>query len=86
MVPIRDVVIFPFTKVAFKIGRPGSIRALEEALASDRAPAAAALLFPGKAKGSFIDIDVEKVRSRSANTPAHPFLYARGLGAGSDTS
>jgi ATP-dependent Lon protease len=37
MVPIRDVVIFPFTKVAFKIGRPGSVRALEEALASDRA-------------------------------------------------
>ncbi|MGH9943011.1 MAG: endopeptidase La, partial [Pyrinomonadaceae bacterium] len=36
MVPIRDVVIFPFTKVAFKIGRPGSIRALEAALASDR--------------------------------------------------
>jgi len=36
MVPIRDVVIFPFTKVAFKIGRPGSIRALEEALANDR--------------------------------------------------
>ncbi|MBA3767759.1 MAG: endopeptidase La, partial [Acidobacteria bacterium] len=34
MVPIRDVVIFPYTKVAFKIGRPGSIRALEEALAS----------------------------------------------------
>jgi len=23
MVPIRDVVIFPFTKVAFKIGRSG---------------------------------------------------------------
>jgi ATP-dependent Lon protease len=36
MVPIRDVVIFPFTKVAFKIGRAGSVRALEEALASDR--------------------------------------------------
>src|SRR3954447_4328201 len=36
MVPIRDVVIFPFTKVAFKIGRPGSVRALEVALASDR--------------------------------------------------
>src|SRR3954465_1541597 len=36
MVPIRDVVIFPFTKVAFKIGRPGSVLALEEALASDR--------------------------------------------------
>ena len=30
MVPIRDVVIFPFTKVAFKIGRPGSVRALEK--------------------------------------------------------
>ncbi len=37
MVPIRDVVIFPFTKIAFKIGRPGSVSALEEALASDRA-------------------------------------------------
>ncbi|MGI8996063.1 MAG: LON peptidase substrate-binding domain-containing protein, partial [Pyrinomonadaceae bacterium] len=36
MVPIRDVVIFPFTKVAFKIGRPGSIRSLEAALATDR--------------------------------------------------
>jgi ATP-dependent Lon protease len=36
MVPIRDVVIFPFTKVAFKIGRPGSVSALEEALAGDR--------------------------------------------------
>src|SRR6202171_487090 len=36
MVPIRDVVIFPFTKVAFKIGRPGSVRALEVLLASDR--------------------------------------------------
>jgi ATP-dependent Lon protease len=36
MVPIRDVVIFPFTKVAFKIGRPGSVRALESALGSDR--------------------------------------------------
>src|ERR687885_243768 len=36
MVPIRDVVIFPFTKVAFKIGRPGSIRSLEAALVTDR--------------------------------------------------
>ncbi len=36
MVPIRDVVIFPFTKVAFKIGRPGSVRALEAALNTDR--------------------------------------------------
>src|SRR2546421_6044884 len=36
MVPIRDVVIFPFTKVAFKIGRAGSIRALEQALTTDR--------------------------------------------------
>ncbi|MBC7795516.1 MAG: LON peptidase substrate-binding domain-containing protein, partial [Pyrinomonadaceae bacterium] len=36
MVPIRDVVIFPFTKVAFKIGRPSSVRALENALAGDR--------------------------------------------------
>ena len=36
MVPIRDVVIFPFTKVAFKIGWQGSVRALEQALAADR--------------------------------------------------
>jgi ATP-dependent Lon protease len=36
MVPIRDVVIFPFTKVAFKIGRPASVRALEHALSGDR--------------------------------------------------
>src|SRR6184192_2661321 len=36
MVPIRDVVIFPFTKVAFKIGRPVSVRSLETALATDR--------------------------------------------------
>jgi ATP-dependent Lon protease len=36
MVPIRDVVIFPFTKVAFKIGRPSSVRALEQAMLGDR--------------------------------------------------
>lgn len=36
MVPIRDVVIFPFTKVAFKIGRPSSVRALERAMQESR--------------------------------------------------
>ena len=36
MVPIRDVVIFPFTKVAFKIGRPSSVKALEEAMSGDK--------------------------------------------------
>ncbi len=36
MVPIRDVVIFPFTKVAFKIGRPSSVAALEEAMTGER--------------------------------------------------
>lgn len=36
MVPIRDVVIFPYTKVAFKIGRPSSVRALEAAMNGDR--------------------------------------------------
>lgn len=36
MVPIRDVVVFPYTSAAFVIGRPSSVRALEEALASDR--------------------------------------------------
>ncbi|MEZ5346805.1 MAG: endopeptidase La [Pyrinomonadaceae bacterium] len=36
MVPIRDVVIFPFTKVAFKIGRPSSVKALEIAMKGDR--------------------------------------------------
>ena len=34
MVPIRDVVIFPFTKVAFKIGRASSVKALEQAMAT----------------------------------------------------
>lgn len=36
MVPIRDVVIFPYTKVAFKIGRPSSVIALEEAMTGER--------------------------------------------------
>jgi ATP-dependent Lon protease len=36
MVPIRDVVIFPYTKVAFKIGRPSSVRALEESMTGER--------------------------------------------------
>ncbi len=36
MVPIRDVVIFPFTKVAFKIGRPSSVKALRSAMSGDR--------------------------------------------------
>ncbi|MGE3468473.1 MAG: LON peptidase substrate-binding domain-containing protein, partial [Pyrinomonadaceae bacterium] len=36
MVPIRDVVIFPFTKVAFKIGRNSSVKALEQAMAGER--------------------------------------------------
>lgn len=36
MVPIRDVVIFPFTKVAFKIGRPSSVTALEQAMNGER--------------------------------------------------
>lgn len=36
MVPIRDVVIFPFTKVAFKIGRTSSVKALEEAMTGER--------------------------------------------------
>lgn len=36
MVPIRDVVVFPQTKAAFVIGRPASVRALEEALTGDR--------------------------------------------------
>jgi len=36
MVPIRDVVIFPYTKVAFKIGRPSSVMALEQAMQGER--------------------------------------------------
>jgi ATP-dependent Lon protease len=36
MVPIRDVVVFPFSKAAFNIGRASSVRALEEALTTDR--------------------------------------------------
>jgi len=36
MVPIRDVVVFPYTMVAFVIGRPASVRALENALRGDK--------------------------------------------------
>src|ERR671936_2005569 len=36
MVPIRDVVVFPNTKAAFVIGRASSVRALEEALSTNR--------------------------------------------------
>lgn len=36
MVPIRDVVIFPYTKVAFKIGRASSVAALEKAMTGER--------------------------------------------------
>jgi ATP-dependent Lon protease len=36
MVPIRDVVVFPFSKAAFNIGRASSVRALEESLTTHR--------------------------------------------------
>jgi ATP-dependent Lon protease len=36
MMPIRDVVIFPHMMTPFVVGRESSVRALEEALASDR--------------------------------------------------
>src|SRR5213595_2463677 len=36
MMPIRDVVIFPFMMTPFVVGRESSVRALEEALAADR--------------------------------------------------
>ncbi len=36
MMPIRDVVIFPFMMTSFVVGRESSVKALEEALAADR--------------------------------------------------
>jgi ATP-dependent Lon protease len=36
MMPIRDVVIFPFMMTPFVVGRESSVRALEEALAGDK--------------------------------------------------
>ena len=36
MMPIRDVVIFPFMMTPFVVGRESSVRALEAALASDK--------------------------------------------------
>jgi ATP-dependent Lon protease len=36
MMPIRDVVIFPFMMTPFVVGRESSVRALEEALTGDR--------------------------------------------------
>src|SRR6266567_1332336 len=36
MMPIRDVVIFPFMMTPFVVGRESSVHALEEALAADK--------------------------------------------------
>jgi ATP-dependent Lon protease len=36
MMPIRDVVIFPYMKTPFVVGREASVHALEEALAADK--------------------------------------------------
>src|SRR3974377_2060683 len=36
MMPIRDVVIFPFMMTPFVVGRESSVRALEEALSGDK--------------------------------------------------
>jgi len=36
MMPVRDLVIFPYLMTPFVVGREGSIRALEEALAGDK--------------------------------------------------
>src|SRR5918911_1248177 len=36
MMPIRDVVIFPFMMTPFVVGRESSVRALEEALMGDK--------------------------------------------------
>ncbi|MGB7824305.1 MAG: LON peptidase substrate-binding domain-containing protein, partial [Candidatus Sulfotelmatobacter sp.] len=36
MMPIRDVVIFPYMMTPFVVGRESSVRALEEALAADK--------------------------------------------------
>ncbi|MGE5644166.1 MAG: endopeptidase La [Acidobacteriota bacterium] len=36
MMPVRDVVIFPFMMTPFVVGRESSVRALEEALAGDK--------------------------------------------------
>ena len=36
MMPIRDVVIFPFMMTPFVVGRESSVRALEEALNGDK--------------------------------------------------
>src|SRR5207237_9746089 len=36
MMPIRDVVIFPFMMTPFVVGRESSVRALEAALAADK--------------------------------------------------
>ena len=36
MMPIRDMVIFPYMMTPFVVGRESSVRALEEALTGDR--------------------------------------------------
>src|SRR5687768_6233722 len=65
MVPIRDVVIFPFTKVAFKIGRAGSVRALEQALATDRT------IFLATQHDATVDEPGPEQNLRSGNSRTH---------------
>src|ERR1035437_7807770 len=36
MMPLRDIVIFPYMMMPFVVGRESSVRALEEALTGDR--------------------------------------------------
>ena len=36
MMPIRDVVIYPYMMTPFVVGRESSVRALEEAMAGDK--------------------------------------------------
>ena len=36
LLPLRDIVVFPYMTAPFFIGRPLSIKAIEEALSTDR--------------------------------------------------
>jgi ATP-dependent Lon protease len=77
MVPIRDVVVFPFSKAAFNIGRDSSVRALETALANDRliflaTQHDAAVEDPGK--GQIYEVGTIAYISNSLRKPEDPTI------------
>ncbi len=72
MIPIRDVVVFPFMMIPFVIGRPASVRALETALAGDKRVFLATQKDPGIDNPSVQDIFHIGVVANIVQSVKHP--------------